>query len=90
MSLLVRKSSSVAPPNVNQQLIVECGPMRMSIPGKGIRGLLKTIETTFQDTITLLGETYEKSDLANRLDPTKAVSSLSSQGDADRCGALAL
>ena len=59
--------------------------MRMSIPGKGIRGLLKTIETTFQDTITLLGETYEKSDLANRLDPTKTVSPLSSQGRTILC-----
>jgi hypothetical protein len=85
MSLLVHKSRSAAPKNANQQLIVECGPMRMSIPGKGIRGLLKTIETTFQDAITLLGETYEKSDLANRFDPTKTVTPFSSQGRTILC-----
>ena len=85
MSLLVRKSRSAVPTNVNQQLIVECGPMRLSIPGKGIRGLLKTIETTFQDTITLLGETYDKSDLANRFDPTKTVAPFSSQGRTILC-----
>ena len=85
MSLLVRKSRSTALMSVNQQLIVECGPMRMSIPGKGIRGLLKTIETTFQDTITLLGENYEKSDLANRFDPTNMVAPFSSQGRTILC-----
>jgi hypothetical protein len=59
--------------------------MRVSIPGKGIRGLLKTIETTFQDTVTLLGETYEKSNLANRLDPTKVVAPFSAQGRTILC-----
>jgi len=85
MSLLVSKTRSAMSTHVNQQLIVECGPMRLSIPGKGIRGLLKTIETTFQDTITLLGETYEKSDLVNRLDSTKTVAPLSSQGRTILC-----
>ena len=85
MSLLVRKSRSTASMNVNQQLIVECGPMRMSIPGNGIRGLLKTVETTFQDTITLLGESYEKSDLVKRFDPTNMVAPFSSQGRTILC-----
>jgi hypothetical protein len=85
MSLLVSKSRWASPTNVNQQLIVECGAMRVSIPGEGIRGLLKTIETTFQDTITLLGETYEKSDLANRLDPTKVVAPFSAQSRTILC-----
>jgi hypothetical protein len=85
MSLLARKNRSAPPTNVNQQLIVECGPTRVSIPGKGIRGLLKTIEATFQDTITLLGETYEKRDLTNRLDPDKTVTPFSSQGRTILC-----
>ena len=85
MSLLARKNRSAAQTNVNQQLIVECGPMRVSIPGKGIRGLLKTIEATFQQTITLLGETYEKSDLTNLLDPHKTVTPFSSQGRTILC-----
>jgi hypothetical protein len=85
MGLPVHKNRTAPPTNVNQQLIVECGPMRMSIPGRGIRGLLKTIETTFQDTITLLGETYEKGDLANRFDSTKTVTPFSSQGRTILC-----
>ena len=85
MSRLARKNRSAAQTKVNQQLIVECGPMRVSIPGKGIRGLLKTIEATFQTTITLLGETYEKSDLTNRLDPNKTVTPFSSQGRTILC-----
>lgn len=63
-----------------QLLIVECGPMRVAIPGRAIRGLYKTVEIAFRDTITLLGETYEKEDLVSRLDPAKTVTQFSSQG----------
>ena len=63
-----------------QLLIVECGPIRVAIPGRAIRGLFKTVEVAFRDTITLLGESYEKEDLVSRLDPTKAVVQFSSQG----------
>ena len=68
-----------------QHLIVECGPMRVAIPGRAIRGLLKTVETAFRDTITLLGETYEKEDLVSRLDPAKTVVQFSSQGRTILC-----
>ena len=67
-------------PDELQLLIVECGPMRVAIPGRAIRGLYKTVEIAFRDTITLLGETYEKEDLVSRLDPAKTVMQFSSQG----------
>ncbi len=63
-----------------QLLIVKCGEMRVAIPGRAIRGLYKTVEIAFRDTITLLGETYEKEDLVSRLDPSKTVVQFSSQG----------
>lgn len=59
--------------------------MRVAIPGSAIRGLFKTVEIAFRDSITLLGETYEKEDLVARLDPAKTVVPFSSQGRTVLC-----
>jgi hypothetical protein len=59
--------------------------MRVAIPSGAIRGLYKTVEIAFRDSITLLGETYEKEDLVTRLDPAKTVVPFSSQGRTVLC-----